>query len=63
MVEPLLTKLDLTERYPDTTVNTVNKWVATGTGPPSIKVGKRRYWRMADVIAWEDANTSTRANA
>ena len=30
-----------------------------GELPPSFKIGKRRYWRRADVLAWLDQRSVT----
>jgi predicted DNA-binding transcriptional regulator AlpA len=27
-------------------------WAHIGFGPPSFKLGRRRVWRWADVLAW-----------
>jgi excisionase family DNA binding protein len=34
---------------------TVRYWHAVGRGPRSVKVGRRRLYRRADVEAWLDA--------
>ena len=34
-----------------------------GDLPPSFKVGKRRYWRRADVLSWLDQRSSTTSTA
>jgi excisionase family DNA binding protein len=38
-----------------TSARTVRWWAYEGTGPPSAKVGARRLYRRADVVAWLDA--------
>ncbi|WP_062518536.1 helix-turn-helix transcriptional regulator [Demequina gelatinilytica] len=38
-----------------TSPNTINYWIYKGTGPKSIKVGRRRLWSEADVLAWLEA--------
>ena len=39
-----------------TTPATVYQWLHKGAAPRSIKVGRRRLFRLSDVIAWEDAH-------
>jgi len=36
-------------------VATVYQWRARGTGPPGFRVGRHVRFRLADVIAWEEA--------
>jgi hypothetical protein len=36
-------------------VATVRKWRYTGYGPKSARIGKRVFYRTADVHAWLDA--------
>jgi predicted DNA-binding transcriptional regulator AlpA len=61
--EPLLRKEDLAARYQHQSIHTVNKWLASGTAPRSIRLGRRRYWRLEDVIAWENAHASDAESA
>ena len=44
---------DLAARYM-VPVPTVYAWLHKGTAPPSLKIGKYRRFRLADVLAWED---------
>jgi prophage regulatory protein len=34
---------------------TVDTWVYKGVAPPHFKVGKRRLWKRAEVVAWIEA--------
>lgn len=43
----------LAARYPGVTPSTVHTWLYKGTAPQSIKLGKRRLFKLADVVAWE----------
>lgn len=43
----------LAARYPGTTEATVHTWLYKGTAPPSYKIGKRRLFKLSDVLAWE----------
>jgi predicted DNA-binding transcriptional regulator AlpA len=43
----------LAARYPGVTPATVYAWLYKGTAPQSIKLGKRRLFKLADVVAWE----------
>jgi excisionase family DNA binding protein len=52
--QPLLTVEELAERY-KTTPKTVYGWLYKGTAPRSVKPGRRRLFRVDDVLAWEDA--------
>lgn len=37
------------------TTKTLDHWALTGQGPPWARIGRRRYYRRADVEAWIDA--------
>ena len=37
------------------TVGTLRNWRTLGTGPVSGKLGKRVFYREADVLAWVEA--------
>ena len=54
-----LSKQDLADRY-GVPVATVSRWVHYGTGPRSLKIGKHRRFRLADVIAWENDQADDR---
>jgi prophage regulatory protein len=50
------------EEWTGTKASTWRYWVLTGTGPKSFKIGRRRVWRRADVMAWikaQEAATGT----
>jgi excisionase family DNA binding protein len=43
---------------------TLYRMLAAGTAPVSYKIGARRYWREADVLAWlETSCRDTRGRA
>lgn len=44
----------LAERL-DVPVKTVYDWNSKGTGPRYLRVGRHVRYRLADVIAWENA--------
>jgi len=35
-----------------TPASTWRYWVTAGLGPPSFKLGRRRVWKRAHVLAW-----------
>ena len=47
----LLRKEEVAERL-RVPIGTLNHWVQTGQGPRSARIGRRRFWRAADVDAW-----------
>lgn len=49
-----LTVEDLADRY-RTSPETVHYWIKTKKAPRSFKVGRRRLFAEADVLAWEEA--------
>lgn len=49
-----LTVEELAERE-RTSPATVYGWIHKRTAPRSMKVGRRRLFRLSDVVAWEDA--------
>ena len=51
MDKPLTIK-ELAERY-GVPVSTVYLWNREGTGPKRLPIGKRVFYRPADVLAWE----------
>lgn len=40
------------ERMTGTKASTWRYWAMLGTGPASFKLGRRRVWRRAEVLAW-----------
>lgn len=40
------------ERLTGTRASTWRYWAHVGTGPRSFKLGRRRVWKRADVLAW-----------
>ncbi len=53
-IDKPLTIEDLAERY-GVPVSTVYLWNREGTGPKRMPIGKRVFYRLADVIDWEDS--------
>ncbi|MEJ4100892.1 DNA-binding protein [Corynebacterium mastitidis] len=49
-----LTIEDMLTRYPGTTKQSWAQQRYRGTGPKFIKVGRRVYYRLEDVEAWEE---------
>ena len=47
----LLRKEEVAERL-RVPIGTLNHWVQTGQWPRSARIGRRRFWRAADVDAW-----------
>jgi excisionase family DNA binding protein len=45
---------ELAERYA-VPAATIHQWLHKGTGPRSLKIGRYRRFRVADVLAWEDS--------
>jgi prophage regulatory protein len=46
-----LDSLDL-EELTGTKASTWRYWAMVGQGPASFKLGRRRVWKKADVLAW-----------
>jgi predicted DNA-binding transcriptional regulator AlpA len=61
--DPHLDVAGLSARYPGTTKATVHTWLHKGTAPPSLKIGKRRFFRLSDVLAWEAEHADDRTAA
>lgn len=40
------------ETLTGTKASTWRYWASVGEGPPSFKLGRRRVWKRADVLAW-----------
>lgn len=51
----ILTVQQLADRY-GIPVQTVYVWRMKHTGPRSMKLGSRAFYRLADVLAWEESN-------
>lgn len=47
----LLRKEEVAERL-RVSIHTLTYWVQNGQGPRSARIGRRRFWRAADVDAW-----------
>lgn len=45
------TAVDL-EAFTGTPASTWRYWAHIGSGPPSFKLGRRRVWKRASVLAW-----------
>ena len=57
-----LTIEDMIARYPGTNRQSWAQHRYRGTGPAFFKVGRRVYYRIEDVLAWEEGNTRTRTD-
>lgn len=53
----------LAARYPGVTPSTVHTWLYKGTAPQSIKLGKRRLFKLSDVVAWEKQHVEREVGA
>jgi predicted site-specific integrase-resolvase len=40
---------------------TLKRWLVSGYGPPYVRVGRRIYYRRADVTHWLENQTAERA--
>lgn len=49
-----MTVADLAERF-GVPPKTVYDWNSKGTGPRFMKIGRHARYKLADVIAWENA--------
>lgn len=54
MPDKHLTPNDLAERE-GVPLKTVYQWNSEGTGPRYMKIGRHVRYKLADVIAWENA--------
>lgn len=61
MDSELLDSLEL-EELTGTKASTWRYWASIGQGPQSFKLGRRRVWKRAEVLAWiaEQEVASTR---
>jgi predicted DNA-binding transcriptional regulator AlpA len=64
MIEPvpaegLLSIDDLAARY-QVSPATVHQWLYKRTGPRSLKIGRYRRFRLADVLEWEALQEDSR---
>jgi hypothetical protein len=60
--ERVLTPGELAKRYPGTTEKTIAEWRYKKTGPKFFRAGKRVYYRLPDVMAWEAENAEKLAS-
>lgn len=51
MASDMLSALDL-EKMTGTKASTWRYWAMIGSGPASFKLGRRRVWRLEDVLTW-----------
>jgi prophage regulatory protein len=49
-----LDSLDL-EKLTGTPASTWRYWAHIGSGPASLKIGRRRVWKKSTVLAWLNA--------
>ena len=58
MESDLMTPEQLAARYVDKiTVRTLANWRSSGNGPNYTKVGSRVFYRLTDVVEWEQHRT------
>lgn len=57
---PLLSMQDLADRF-QVPLQTVRLWRHKGYGPAGFPVGRFVRYRLADVVAWEDAQLDAQA--
>ena len=57
-----LTIEDMIARYPGTNRQSWAQHRYRGTGPAFFKVGRRVFYRIEDVLAWEENSTRTRTD-
>jgi DNA-binding transcriptional MerR regulator len=56
--QPLLDSQHVHE-YLGVPVGTLNAWAYRGVGPPFIKVGRHRRYRLKDIENWLDRQTKS----
>lgn len=62
-MEKPLTVEDMVERYPGTGRQTWAQARYEGRGPSYFKVGRRVFYRIEDVLAWEEMGVRDRTDA
>jgi predicted DNA-binding transcriptional regulator AlpA len=50
-----LSIVDLAERY-GVSIATIHAWNCQRSGPRRMRLGKRVFYRLDDVLAWEEAH-------
>jgi excisionase family DNA binding protein len=60
LLPELLTVAELAH-YLGVPVSTIHFWRGKRQGPPAVKVGKRLYFRVADVAKWLEEQQATGA--
>lgn len=63
IVSRLLAIEDMIDRYPGTSRQTWAQARYDGTGPSFLKVGRRVFCRVEDVMAWEESGVRDRTDA
>lgn len=61
--QEILNSRTLTSRY-GVTLRTIDRWLERAGlefPQPCLVVGKRRYWRLADIEAWETSQAAAAA--
>jgi len=54
----ILTPTELSQRYNSlVSLKTLANWRSTGEGPAFTKVGSRVFYRLTDVLEWEERRT------
>lgn len=56
-LDPVFTSDQVAERY-SVSPHTIAKWATCGTGPKYLKIGRHRRYRLADLLAWEEAQVA-----
>jgi prophage regulatory protein len=49
------------EQLTGTPASTWRYWAHLGTGPTSIKIGRRRVWKRSSILAWLEAKEKSLA--
>lgn len=60
--EPVLTVDDMIDRYPGTNRQSWAQMRYRGTGPKYMKVGRKVFHRLEDVVEWEQSQLRTRTD-
>jgi predicted DNA-binding transcriptional regulator AlpA len=52
---------DELEQMTGTPASTWRYWASIGSGPPSLRLGRRRVWKRSSAIAWIESQPATTA--
>jgi predicted DNA-binding transcriptional regulator AlpA len=50
---------DELEQMTGTPASTWRYWASIGSGPPSLRLGRRRVWKRSSAIAWIESQPAT----